>query len=73
MDLRNAHKKYDNIFWFLLDGLRPDFLHINDKEENQNFIDKLCSRGTIFDRVVSAGGGTFTAMHAVFSALLNET
>ena len=33
MDLRNAHKKYDNIFWFLLDGLRPDFLHINDKEE----------------------------------------
>lgn len=70
MDLRNAHKKYDNIFWFLLDGLRPDFLHINDKEENQNFIDKLCSRGTIFDRVVSAGGGTFTAMHAVFSALL---
>lgn len=66
----NVYKKYDNIYWFLIDGLRPDFLHINQKIGRQNFIDKLCSMGTTFDHVMTAGGGTFTSMHSVFTSLL---
>lgn len=65
-----GEKLYQNVFWFLIDGLRPDFLHINGSEKNQNFIDKMCSRGTVFDCVVTAGGGTFTSMHAIFTSLL---
>lgn len=70
MDIRNVCKKFNNIYWFLIDGLRPDFLHIDEKKQNQNFIDQLCSGGTVFDHVVTAGGGTFTSMHAIFTALL---
>ncbi len=65
-----ASKKYENVYWFLLDGLRPDFLRIGQEREKQNFIDKLCARGTVFDHVVTAGGGTYTSMHAIFTSLL---
>lgn len=70
MDIKEASKKYQNIYWFLIDGLRPDFLHINQGRENRNFIDRLCSKGTVFNHVVTAGGGTFTSMHAIFTSLL---
>lgn len=70
MNIKEASKKYQNIYWFLIDGLRPDFLHINQGRENWNFIDRLCSKGTVFNHVVTAGGGTFTSMHAIFTSLL---
>lgn len=25
-----SKRKYDNVYWFLIDGLRPDFLHIKE-------------------------------------------
>ena len=66
-----CEKKYDNVYWFLLDGLRPDFLHIGDKKSTeQNFFDKLLERGTVFNNVVTTGAGTFTSMHSIFTSLL---
>lgn len=62
---------YDNVYWFLIDGLRPDFLRINgNKEVEENFFDELISKGTMFNKVITAGSGTFTSMHSIFSALL---
>ena len=63
-------KKYKNIFWFLIDGLRPDFLHIKSEREDCNFIDQLLLKGTVFDNVVTAGAGTHTSMHAIFTGLM---
>ena len=64
------HKKYDNTYWYLLDGLRQDFLNINYNIEKHNFIDKLYSKRTTFDYVMTAAGGTYTSMHAIFTLLL---
>lgn len=54
--MKSKYIKYNNIYWFLIDGLRPDFLHISAEKEKQNFIDKLCSEGTTFNHVMTAGG-----------------
>lgn len=63
--------KYNNVYWFLIDGLRPDFLKINgNKEVKENFFDELIRKGTMFSNVVTAGSGTFTSMHSIFSSLL---
>ncbi len=63
-----AEKQYNNVFWFLIDGLRPDFLHMDGTEKN--FIDRLLEKGSLFNNVVTAGSGTHTSMHAIFTALL---
>jgi len=68
--LSEAVPIYDNIFWFLVDGLRPDFLHMDGAETEQNFIDRLISKGTTFNHVITAGSGTHTSMHSIFTALL---
>jgi len=65
-----VEKKYKNVFWFLIDGLRPDFLHLDADSETCNFIDKCLLKGTVFNHVVTAGGGTFTSMHSIFTSLL---
>lgn len=65
-----GEKLYQNVFWFLIDGLRPDFLHINGGEGEKNFIDRMLEKGSLFNNVITAGSGTHTSMHAVFSALL---
>jgi len=64
-----TRKIYDNIFWFLIDGLRPDYIHINENEE-KNFIDELLGKGTVFTDVVTTGAGTYTSMHSIFTSLL---
>lgn len=66
----NNCKKYDNVFWFLIDGLRPDFLHLNTEETKKNYIDELLSNATVFSNVVTAGAGTHTSMHSIFTSLL---
>ncbi len=63
----NPKKKYKNVFWFLLDGLRPDFLQIDPKG---NFVEKLLSNATVFNHVVTTAAGTHTSMHSIFSSLL---
>jgi len=66
-----CEKKYENVYWFLIDGLRPDFLHI--KEEpcvERNYLDKLLEKGTVFDHVVTSGAGTYTSMYSIFTSLL---
>lgn len=68
--MKYISKKYNNIYWFLIDGLRPDFLHINGGEGEKNFIDRMLEKGSLFNNVITAGSGTHTSMHAVFSALL---
>lgn len=62
-------KKYDNIFWFLIDGLRPDFLHLEEQSQ-KNYVDKLLSNATVFNNVITAGAGTHTSMHSIFTSLL---
>lgn len=61
---------YKNVFWFLIDGLRPDFLHLDAEPGRQNFIDRILRKGTVLNCVASAGGGTHTCMHAAFTSLL---
>lgn len=64
-------KKFDNVYWFLIDGLRPDFLNIKvDKCVKKNYIDKLLERGTVFNNVVTSSAGTYTSMHSIFTSLL---
>ena len=63
-------KKYDNIFWFLIDGLRPDFLHLCEEQSQKNYIDKILSNATVFNNVLTAGAGTHTSMHSIFTSLL---
>jgi len=63
-------KNYKNVFWFLIDGLRPDFLHTGSGSEEQNFIDKCLMKGTLFDHVVTAGSCTFTSMHSIYTSFL---
>lgn len=66
-----TEKRYNNVFWFLIDGLRPDYLHIsNSTDAREDFFDELLKRGTVFTNVVTAGAGTYTSMHSVFSSLL---
>lgn len=69
-DIISDRAKYKNIFWFLIDGLRPDFLHLNDDAKQCNFIDRCLLRGTVFTNVVTAGAGTHTSMHSIFTSLL---
>ena len=61
-------KKYDNIFWFLIDGLRPDFLHLGEEQSQKNYIDKTLSNATVFNNVLTAGAGTHTSMHSIFTS-----
>jgi len=70
MGVKVVEKKYKNVFWFLIDGLRPDFLHLDGDPKKQNFIDKCLMKGTVFNNVVTNGGGTYTSMHSIFSSLL---
>lgn len=63
-------KKYNNVFWFLIDGLRPDFLHTNRQSGNNNFLDHILSKATVFDHVVTAGSGTRTSMYSIFTSFL---
>lgn len=67
---RMKMKKYDNIFWFLIDGLRPDFLHLGEEQSKKNYIDKTLSNATVFNNVLTAGAGTHTSMHSIFTSLL---
>lgn len=67
-------KRYNNVFWFCIDGLRPDFLHVKGEDKGEeiekNFIDGLLEKGTLFTNVITAGGGTHTSMHSIFTSLL---
>lgn len=33
--MKYISKKYNNIYWFLIDGLRPDFLHIKEAKSKR--------------------------------------
>lgn len=66
-----SKRKYDNVYWFLIDGLRPDFLHIKeDYCAEKNYFDELLEKGTVFNNVVTSGAGTYTSMHSIFTSLL---
>ena len=65
-------KKYQNVFWFLLDGLRPDFLNLGETGKKRNFIDQILLRGSVFTHVVTANAGTHTSMHSIFTSLLSS-
>lgn len=61
--------KYKNIFWFLIDGLSPDFLRVcGNAEVQKNFFDELLERGTVFSNVATTAAGTHTSMHSIFSS-----
>lgn len=68
--MNKIDKKFNNIFWFCIDGLRPDFLHIKGEETEKNFIDRLLEKGSLFNNVITAGSGTHTSMHSIFTSLL---
>lgn len=60
-----------NIYWFLLDGLSPWFLHsCGQSNLKENFIDELIQRGTVFTNVFTTDAGTHTSLHSIFSSLL---
>ena len=66
-----GRRKYKNIFWFLIDGLRPDFLHLkNSNKISKNFFEQLVSNATVFSNVVTTNAGTHTSMHSIFTSLL---
>lgn len=65
-------KKYQNVFWFLIDGLRPDFLNLGETGKKRNFIDQILLRGSVFTHVVTANAGTHTSMHSIFTSLLSS-
>lgn len=59
-----------NVFWFLIDGLSPNFLNsCGNNNVEPNFIDKLINRGFVFTNVASTAAGTHTSMHSVFSSM----
>lgn len=64
---------YKNVFWFLIDGLRPDFIQLeNSNETSNNFFEQLLSNATVFNNVVTTNGGTHTSMHSIFTSLLSS-
>lgn len=68
-----GRKKYNNVFWFLIDGLRPDFLQLGNRNRlRNNFFEQLVSESTVFSNVVTANAGTHTSMHSIFTSLLSS-
>ncbi len=63
--------KYNNVFWFLIDGLCPDYLNLcGNSDVNNNFLDQLMSKGLVFNNVVTTASGTHTSMHSIFTSLM---
>lgn len=59
-----------NVYWFLIDGLSPDFLSSCGKDNLvPTFFDSLIEKGFVFTNVASTAAGTHTAMHSVFSSM----
>ncbi len=62
-----------NVYWFLIDGLSPDYLNsCGHKNIEKNFFDELIEKGFIFTNVVSTNGGTHTSMHSIFSSMYSS-
>jgi len=63
--------KYNNVFWFLIDGLCPGYLNLcGNSDVNNNFLDQLMSKGLVFNNVVTTASGTHTSMHSIFTSLM---
>ena len=59
-----------NVFWFLIDGLSPDYLHAcGNTEAERCFFDELLEKSALFTNVSSTAAGTHTSMHSVFSSM----
>lgn len=59
-----------NVFWFLIDGLSPDFLKsCGNNALTNTFFDTLIEKSFVFTNVASTAAGTHTAMHSVFSSM----
>ena len=62
--------KRRNVYWFLIDGLSPDFLSsCGAGVASDSFFDSLLRKGCTFSNVASVAAGTHTSMHAVFSSM----
>ncbi len=57
-----------NVYWFLIDGLSPQFLNAcGNKQYKKTFIDTCLEKGTVLSKMYCANGGTHTSMHVFFS------
>lgn len=64
-------ENYNNIYWFLIDGLSPDYLSsCGNGSAVPNFFDELLSAGSVFSDVATTDAGTHTSMHSIFSSLM---
>ena len=59
-----------NVYWFLIDGLSPEFLDYCEGKEPQNFIEEILAKGTTFTNMCCTAGGTHCSMHSIFTSLL---
>lgn len=59
-----------NVFWFLLDGLSPDFLSYCTSKKIENEIDEIVSKGATFTNVACTAGGTHCSMHSIFTSMM---
>ena len=67
---RSDCAKMRNVYWFLLDGLSPDFIPYCTDRIVLNGIDDIISQGTTFTNIACTAGGTHCSMHSIFSSML---
>ena len=60
-----------NIVFFLIDGLRYDQIHGEQKESFTPNIDSLVKKGTFFENSYSCADGTILSLNTIFNSVFS--